>query len=352
VNRFAKVAPIPVLVGVALAALQGCDPCLGVVACRGDARPGVQGRLLTPESGEGVSGAAITLIRSNSGVRDSAQTTTDRSGVFSLVIAEPARPADNLSLRVKPVEAPGYTIDSLPCAPLVRRGDACILNPIIESPKLPLYRFFYRSNPDVPAGGVWVSFRRTGGSGLIGPNAADSIRVGTTQDGSADLFSQGVFATSLEPVVGDLIVELPPPTGISIRYNYKARPLYTFQDAAIGYLLTGPCLNYWVVFVDSVTQRRLPGVEVEFQRTGGIATKTESVKKVSNTDGLTDFLPGPLTSGAVNGSLRIRPPNAAVAIDLGPISATTYDADSAIVFGKWSVGATGKLYPLPREGKP
>src|SRR5258708_1496224 len=123
-NPLAKVAIIPTLLGVGLGTLQGCDPCLGVVGCRGDARPGVEGRLLTWESGEGVSGAAITLIRSNSGARDSAQTTTDRSGVFSLVIAEPARPADNLSLRVKPVEAPGYTIDSWPCAPPMGRGAA------------------------------------------------------------------------------------------------------------------------------------------------------------------------------------------------------------------------------------
>jgi hypothetical protein len=298
-----------------------------------------------------VSGTAITLIRSNSGVRDSAQTTTDKSGVFSLIITQPAMAADNLSLRVKPPGVPGYTIDSLPCAPPIRPGDACILNPIVDAPSLPIYQFFYRSNA-APAGGVFVSFRRTGGSGLFGPNAADSIRVQTSPDGYAAPFTPGAFATSLDPVIGDLIVELPPPIGTSIRYNYEVRPIYTFQGPSVGYLLTGPSLNYWVVFVDSATQRRLPGVMVQFQRAGGIPTKTETFNGISNTDGIAAFLPDPLVVGAVVGNLKITPPNAVAATDLGTISVPTFDADSTIVFGKWLVGATGKLYPLPREGKP
>lgn len=353
IARFSLLAFSPGLVGVLM--LASCEPCFGVAECRGDGTPSVEGRLLTPESGGAVAGATITLIRSAPGVRDTATTTTDETGMFTLNIDAVSIPGEKLSLRVKAPQFGGYLVDSLPCTYSRRRGDGCVLAPIMSMPRLPIYQLYSRVTGG-PAGNVTVSFRRTGGQALVGADASDSVRTVTTQDGFFELFRPGVFASSMDPIIGDLIVDLPAPTGRTIRTSFPVRPIYRFTSTSnserLGLIAAGPTLNYWAVFYDSATNARLKDVEVEFTRTGGIPTRTDTLRRKSDENGIVNFLPAPLTSGSVTGMVRIRARSTAAVVETGTIEATTFDADSAIVLARWLVGPSGKVYPLPRDGRP
>lgn len=338
------------LAAVVLAGAAGCDPCTGVAGCGDAPTPSVDGMILTTESGGEVSGARITLVRIAAGVRDSATTRSDQRGLFSVTLPTPG-PGDQLALRVHSGAWPEYVIDSLPCAAPYRGGDGCVLDPILEVPRLPIYQIQSRVANGRGLGGARVTFVRRAGGTVFGKSATDSVTGTTSPDGFIQLFPSGVFGASLDPIVGDLSIEMPPPIGTMSRTGFQIRPIYTYKDR-VAYVLAGPSLHYWLVFVDSATSKRLPGVEVEFARTGGVPTLSETARDTSDANGIADFLPVAQRTGTIEGTLRIRARPGLAAIDVGAISAATFDADTAVVFAKWLVGATGRLYPLPREGKP
>jgi hypothetical protein len=101
-----------------------------------------------------------------------------------------------------------------------------------------------------------------------------------------------------------------------------------------------------VAFSDSVTQRPLPGVTIDWQRTGGIDTDPVSFTRQSNVDGRASLSMRAGAPGTVTGTLTIRPPGRAETAVTG-ITLPTFDADSSIVARRWVIGATGTLYLLP-----
>lgn len=330
--------------------LSACEPCLGVANCGdGPPRPAVEGRVVTTESGVGSPGARIELVASYPGGRDSVFTTTDDDGLFSVSLPPAANVPSTLALRITPLDKPGYTIDSLPCAPVSRLGDACVLAPIVESPFFPIFLFLFRNDVSKAAGNVRVVFTRTGGSTLYGPSLVDPLQVVTDSNGVGLLFPDGIFATRLEPVIGDLTVELPPPRATTVRREYAVQPVYRFGARPLAVQAVGPGLSYLVIFVDSASRKGRSGVQIEWQRTAGIHAIPEAFTMVSNSDGVTGFSVRPLTDGTIQGNLTIRPPGGSAPVTFNGMSLKTFDADSAIVYQRWLVGASGVLYALPPE---
>src|SRR5439155_26518159 len=107
---------------------------------------------------------------------------------------------------------------------------------------------------------VRVTFTRTGGAALFGPGAGNPLQVVTNGAGKALLFPSKMSAGGVGPVVGDLTVDLPAPIGTTIRHNYRVQPNPFFNIPQYSVQLTGPTLEYVLIFADSVTGRRVPGV--------------------------------------------------------------------------------------------
>ena len=326
--------------------LGGCDRCFGVMGCgTSDPFAQVEGRIVTSESGRGVDGATVTLIAASSSASDSVRTVTDDEGLFSLRL-DVADPSARLALRVQPSGKPGFLIDTLPCAAQRRAGEACVLFPIAELPTLPAFHFRYRNDPAKPVAGAAVTFVRTGGTQLVGVFGAvpDTQFVGNTAaDGFLWLFSQGTFAKSLEPLVGELVVELPPPYGEVRRQNYALTPNYWFGRSDI-YQMVGPGLGYLLTFQDSATSLPVADVVVQFDRTGGIGIKPEHFETVGTPTGRAGFELYPAAPGTVVGDLTLRRTKTGLPNVFPGIALTTFDGDTSLVFARFHVGKTGVFY--------
>lgn len=336
------------LVGLIGASLSAChDTCFMVVSCRDSSHIAVEGRVVTTESGIGVSGAKLTLVATDGSAAESTFALSDEQGDFALELPPMASAAPVLALRILPVGKPGYTIWPLDCTPVSKWGDACVLNPVVSEPTFPIFVFVYRNDVTRPAAGVRVTFTRTGGATLNGAGSATPRQIITDETGSAHLFPATVSASGVGPVIGDLTVELPPPIGTTIRHNYAFgfNPWFNIPQYAVQ--PTGPALVYALAFTDSVSGRGLSGVDVRYQRVSGIATNADSFRVVSNGDGLVFFGLTPLQQGTVIGDFSITPAGASITTPLKGVSLPTFDADSVIVFARWRVGATGVLYPSP-----
>jgi hypothetical protein len=335
----------------AMAITSGCqDPCFLVAGCQGAEHIAVDGRILTAETGHPAPGARLTLVGRNGASAESTQAVSDSRGLFFLSMPSTSDTAVKFSLHVEPPNEPGYTISALDCRPTDKGGDGCVLAPITAEPTFPIYQFRFRKDVDRIVTNAPVTFRRTGGPALFGPNATDSLVTATDAEGYVMLYPPGIWAAGLDPVIGDLTVVLPPPYGPTVRHNFSIHPVYQFNMRPVGVEAVGPTLEYILVFSDSATLHRVAGVTVDCVRVGGIATKSESASTMSNSDGLAFVDLGPLTHGTVTADFTITPPGATVTTKLNGLSMTTFDADSSIVLGRWKIGATGILYPTPPGG--
>jgi hypothetical protein len=333
---------VTLLTGVAVA---GCTPCLGVAACSEVPRTAaVTGRLLHPDTRRPVANAGIDLIVVSGSTRDSVTVVTDAEGLFDARL--PAS-GSKMSLRVRPLGAPGYLVDSLPCRSVQRDNDACVLEPLLELPTFPQFVFFYRAT-GAAAGGVRVRFVRTGGSPLIvlKDNVLPEYSVVTEATyGVGVVYPQNVYAGSLDPVVVDFVVELPPPYGTMTRPGYAvqaspwARNVVVFQPV-------GPSLLYTVAFRDSATQQPVAGVSTWLVRQSGVATVADSVSSFSGVDGLAYLDLRPLANGSVNSRLTVQARTGSP-VHHFPMTLPTFDADTARRLPGWIVGATGIIYPQP-----
>jgi hypothetical protein len=330
----------------AVASASACDPCAGMSPCGPDFnRVSVNGRVVTTESGTAVPETAIDLVVVRSGGTDSMRVSTDAEGLFQVTLPSSVVDVRRLRLRVNPPASPPYVIDSLPCA-AVWRGEPCVVPTLVHQPHLPMYQFIYRNDPTLAAEFVRVRFTRTGGSNLVGPSIKDTFDVQTGIFGIVTLFPDGVFSSGLQPVVGDLIVDLPPPIGTTLRRSYQVKPTPYFGPRPLAAQAVGPWLAYEMTFHDSATGNGRAGVELSFQRTGGISGSRESFVTMSTQDGLVGFPMLPLTTGTMIGDFTIRV-QGAPSVVLPGVSLPTFDADSTIVIKRWQIGATGKLYEVP-----
>ena len=331
--------------GLSLATLMGlggCTPCLGVANCDGPEHASVDGRILDGETGTPASGTRVVLFDRPS-ASDSSATTTDRDGLFSVSLPGTRGP---LSLRVTTPGTAGYVIDSLPCNPVVG-SDACVLPPITPSPWVPIHFFVtYRGSTD-PVVGVKMHFIRTGGSQWFGPNAADVFDFSTDFNGIALPFPSQVYATSMAPVIGELVAELPGELGTSTRSGFLVHPIYSFYDRPLDIFQMGPSLDYAVSVVDSVSLEPVAGVTAQFTRTGGIDVAAAEVSAVTEVDGRARLPLRALAVGTVEGRLVLRAPGVATADTVNGFSLPTFDNDSTRSAGTWRLGPTGRFQKTP-----
>jgi hypothetical protein len=334
--------------GALLAAVSGCSPCFGVVDCVEGPHASASGHIAFGETGELVPGARVTIVVTHDGVADSGSAVSDAHGDFDVSARTTAAAGGRISLRVQPPELPGYSIDSLSCSVTRIRGDGCILDPVVPAPWMPyLIRVVYRGSLE-PAGNVKIRFTRTGGSEWVGPAASTSATLSGTTDanGAIPMLPTSLFTSSMAPVSGDMVIDLPEPYGTSVQHDYPIRPTYLVNDRQLMLVEAGPALGYAMVFVDSATSAPLPNVSVTFTRESGIAVTPNPATVHSGPDGRAALPVRPLATGAVTGSILIQPQGRQTTT-LSAQTLATFESDSTRILARWKVGATGLLYPTP-----
>jgi hypothetical protein len=220
-----RVVVAALILGSATACTNPCDLVLG---CSDSRRVAVEGRVLASANGHAIPDAIVRVLADHGAQVDSTETTSDSGGSFSLSLPAPGTDITRIALRVIPPDRPGYLVVLDECEPVVRWGDACVLTPVVNEPTLPLFVLLDGNSNPVPPG-ARVVFRRTGGPALLTRSgdvtvALDSVSALTGGEGFVNLFPIEVWAGSNDPVIGELIVDLPAPVGRVIRHDYAVPP--------------------------------------------------------------------------------------------------------------------------------
>jgi hypothetical protein len=328
------------LAALVIGPLTACSPCFGVERCEGSAHVAVNGRILDPRSGVAGTGVAVAMSLDNTPV-DS--TTTDASGIFQVSADEAANSRPRVSLTIRAAGLPGYTIDSVGCSVTTIRGDGCVLPAFVPVPWVPIHALItYRGSEGRGVSKAAVVFVRTGGANWVN-NPSDSIRSVTDTSGVAALFPDALEVESLIPVIGDLIVDLPAPFGLSVTHNFLVQPIYTLTERPLYGVTVGPSLRYGLAFVDSATSVPLRGVTVEFSRRSGIQFAPESAVATSDTNGVATLAVRALAPGDAHMDVTVETPGRGSS-SIVDLLLPTFDSDSLRIAGTWSVGKTGVLY--------
>lgn len=331
------------LLGAALATfvLSGCDPCSGVVSCKDEPSLGVGGRVVTLETGGGVPGVEVELIRVG-GVdllQDTVSTVTDDDGYYHLQVGAREVGTVRVHIVVSPPEpGPSYRVSNLSFEISSVRGEGYDLGRWTSEPYVAYIGELqdrHTRRPLNPAPGeVTVDFRRTGGV-EIEPAVIEGIPVdfGGRFRITADPAADGI-------VVGELTVhdpDLPQP------YTRELR-VPTFHDGGsiglAGVMYVGPSLAYVgrLFFRDSTGVSLALGTEVELRRTGGIPviSRDTVVTEVMEWGGF----PIPFRTvyeGELIVDLIFRPPPPWQGDTIPGLSIPTFNSDEIRVIGEWEL---------------
>ena len=357
VGTFTSVLALAVVAVMPLA----CDPCSGVARCgapEGSPYLAVDGQIVEAANGDGVDGVRVTIVR-RSGIavaQDSLTTVTANGGHWRVQFSPTTAGAIDADAIVTTPDGLSYTVQGLHFSSSNRVGDANLVDRWVSDLYFPnLGEIFARGTDDQRVVGVRVEFRRTGGIALVGPGVKDGVFTGTTDfAGRVPLFSvngAGVFTTTVGDVVGDLIIHRSAVDSSIVRGLHVASS-YVFRRApSILRFGVGPSLAYQFELYSRATLDRLAGVQVDFQRTGGVALTIPAFSTVSDKNGRFGFSTFPLGSGSVQGRFIFRAPIPSTPETLS-VSLPTFDENGGRLFRVIGLGAYLPYYGIIVLGGP
>ena len=332
-----------------------CDPCSGVAQCgaaEGSPYLAVDGQIVEAASGVGVDGVRVAVVR-RGGIRvtqDSVSTMTANGGHWRVQFSTAVAGAIDADAIVTTPEGLSYTVQGLHFSSSPRVGDANLVDRWVSNLYFPnLGEIFARGTDDQRVAGVRVEFRRTGGIALVGAGVKDGVFTGTTDfAGRVPLFTvngAGVFTNSVGDVVGDLIVHRSAVDSSIVR-GLHVTSSYVFRRApSILRFGVGPSLAYQVELYSRATGDRLAGVQVDFQRTGGVALTVPAFSTVSDKNGRFGISTFPLGSGSVEGRFIFRAPIPSTPETLF-VSLPTFDDNGGRLFRVIGLGAYLPYYGI------
>ena len=339
----------------AVGVLSACDPCTGVAGCAGSPRLSLSGRIVHESTGRGAGGVIVDLVRVAGAQleRDSVRVTTDSEGLFQISI--PAIETGEVSVDLTVKHASGsYRVRDMPMTVTSRRGEGHVLRPWSTEPRLPdLGMTYRRGNPRVALSGAAIEFRRTGGNEVIGLENG-VYRTTAGPDGWFELFGGRVKPSGAEDVVGDLIIQGPPPIGTYVHTGVRIAPIVVFRDApALRTFGVGPNIEY---HFETMYRGRygvvVPDVRIEFTRTGGISVTEESWSGTTDERGRIAFRGAADQPGVLYGTLKVIPPAPAKTYERS-IALQTFDEEGARFWGVLGIGPGLPYYlVLRRNGAP
>lgn len=265
----------------------------------------MQGRLVDADDGHGISGARISLVRTDATPRDSASTTTDDQGNYQVELTTGSGTFD---VDVAPLGIAPYQVHGLQLSSSNRSGDGHVLGVWVTQPLFATaLELIYRSNGQPVESGT-ASFRRTGGVAISGGGLVGGVFTSSIDPSGRVALLAGVNAAGTDDVIGDLTVTAPESFGPSVVHDVHVKPSYEFRPRDVLRMAIGPELGWVVSIYDRATVAGVPGTTVSFRRTGGVAVSPESF--TGTTDGVGQIRL-PLTAaqtGTVIGDLSIQPP--------------------------------------------
>ena len=328
--------------GAALLALvlgagaQGCDRCAGVLGCTGEPRLSLTGQLIVRETGAAVPGAAVDFVRTGgvSLASDSISTTTDGAGRFQLAVGASALGQVVGDLVVRP-PAPWHAYRargvSYPTSDV--RGQGQVLGQLVVTPYVAFLGVLSNRADGRPLSGARVTIVRTGGVELT---ASDSFDIAADTTG---YFFFDVAAQDAGALTTDMIVHAPALPQASRRSGVVFTAQYQDRLTQVGGAWTlGTWLPWVGVLVHRGSESRSAGIEIDFQRTGGIPVRPDTFVVHTNQDGAFALSPTPLAQGAVVANLIVRPPAPEPAETIFAQSLATADTDQQVILGVWGYG--------------
>jgi hypothetical protein len=330
-------------------ALGACDPCFGVSSCGSDPRLAIEGTLVGHITGRPVSGVVVDVIRTG-GVElssDSVSTVTGADGYWRVGVPAHATGEVIVDINVRAKDFATYRVRGMHVLVTDRRGQGTILPAWVVDPHFPYAaELHYRGPQDVRVEGATVEFHRTSGPGFYVAGGGDAFSGQTDVAGRIVLFHTFAHATSLDDLIGDLIVHPPAPFAVDTIRGLRLAPSQLLDAQTQVIVLTvGPSLNYLGEFRLRRTSGPLAGVRVAFQRTSGIAVSPESFSAVSDASGRFTFPLRALGEGKVVGTLSVTPPSPDQPFVLNGLELTPFRADTSRIYDVWAIG------PMPLVGQ-
>ena len=331
--RAMRRAKLGLAVALPLALVAGCDPCAGTVSCSTNPHVTVTGSVVDHVTGAPTSGARVALRVSLSGesVGD-ASATTDAQGLWQASVAALDEGPAVAQITITAPQLPSYTVAGVPVRASRRSGDATVVGLWTDIPFVRhLATVVHASSPLVNA---QVHFAVKSGPALVSGQTD-----GTTN--GAGIFELDFTAHDVGSLVGDLTVTHPALPSPLILRGYSIPLDYRFSiPSPTGTIGRGKLLAYGGELIFRGTGAKAPGVAVEFQRTGGIATTVDRTTTTTNASGFFVVNLAPASEdadGEVIGDLTFRPPSAA-ATTYKSVRLATYDSTFIRSMGLWAYG--------------
>ena len=226
-----RVAPFIVMLCFATT---GCELCAGLASeCRVAPHAAITGQILDENTGQGVRGTIIDLVKTGGAavLQDSSRTMTDANGLFSFDVEATEGGEILATIVVRPPNRPAYRAPGVRIPVTDRGGEARVLVPWSTAPSFPDFAEVVRQGSNERMPFVDIEFRRTGGIELHAP--ADGVFRARTDASGFFLF----FGGAMKPVdagvlVGDLTIFLPDPPGPTTHVGYRVTATPEFRPPA------------------------------------------------------------------------------------------------------------------------
>lgn len=304
-TRF-KGAPIRAAVATPVLALivagaSACAPCAGTADCTTSPRLDLTGTIVDAVSGRVVQGARV-LVSASGG--QSLAGITDAEGRWHVVIEEVDASLNRATIGVD-YDGKSYTVRNAPVRASTGRGDSYDVG-----------RWMSRATARYQAAIIYRGKPLPGSVVRFIPDAGVNLRdlAGPGVSNGSGLFDLQLEGDSIGSVSGTLQIEnvyvrITNIKGFKIPLGYKWE-----LPVSQGAISVGGQIAYGGLILNRGTDERLPGVAVEFQRTGGVEVFEAVSKTVTGDNGFfrIDFVPlvadiDPLTNAEVIGDLVIKP---------------------------------------------
>ena len=325
-------------VACAAAVVAGCDPCAGTPSCKSSPEVSYGAQFIDHASGREVSGVVVEFVRDSGPplAAPAIRSVSDDRGFFQLRAFAHGDGVVHGKLFVTPPEPyEPFVFQDFTMRTSRVRGDGLYAGRVVVNPYLFIVGEVRDRLTGAPVRDARVTLSQLSGVDVSGPPLQ------FVTDGDGRFFTQ-LDAGDVGPISLEAVITAPGYPR-SYRINVHQRTQFVDRPARdVTVLRLRPAFQY----VGEVTRRGsrevLPGVTVEFRRTGGIPVSPEVVSPAVNALGLFAITPEPLVdveNGEMTGDLTITPPAPLPVEVIRGLRLIATDGDSGRLLGRFGYGA-------------
>jgi len=326
---------------IVFVATAACDPCAGTASCHMTPEVSYTGQFIERQSGKSVGGVRVAFVRSggSSLIADTIKAISDQDGFFVL---RAGAPQDGVVQGVLVVTPPApyfsYTVPGVRLSTHRIRGDGGFLGRLVVNPYLQLIAELHDRKTSAAVGGATVTIRQ------FGPAVVEPA---TSQTSSAE---NGRFSWDPRVVAfGDLEVEFEVSASgypRSYRFRETISMQYLYGPPRFLVLAVGSGWAYVGEVMRRGLRQYLPGVTVEFVRTGGINAQPDRFTATADENGRFSVPIEPIGDGTLIGDLIISPPGGLPVETVKDVEITTFDGGKVKLLGPFGYGPATILRPV------